>query len=344
MNTTLITAGIACIVGAIVGGGLKAFAIEIPALHSGTRQIALGGFGVILLAASLPLNGWLPGAAQGPAAAGPEASPTPAGAGCSPTWFGGAPPARVAVIEAGATDVEVQATSTESDGRRVVVIADDGRPVGAVTFALRSHEMFVVSGVVNAACERIESFHNETRGGDPSVLQNWDILDVTFGTVTFALRLGYSSGTVTANLIRFRGSDPTSSRTVPGPGPTGVCSAGWFGNAPSAPVTIIETGGDAEIRSADGGLDGPLIVVITDNGRAVGAISLRFYGGNTLFKIGEVVDSTCRSVDSFRNESRGGDRHVLQNFDTVALTFGTLTYTLRLGYSAGSISGQVSRV
>jgi hypothetical protein len=49
MTNTLLTAGLVCIIAAVIGGGLKAFGIEIPALQSTTRQILLGTLGLILL-------------------------------------------------------------------------------------------------------------------------------------------------------------------------------------------------------------------------------------------------------------------------------------------------------
>ncbi len=52
MNTTILTIGIGCIIAAIVGGGLKAFGMEIPALSSIKRQMLLSFFGVILVAGS----------------------------------------------------------------------------------------------------------------------------------------------------------------------------------------------------------------------------------------------------------------------------------------------------
>lgn len=52
MDTTLLTAGIACIIAGIVGGGLKAFGIELPIFKSIKRQIVLGVFGVLLCVAS----------------------------------------------------------------------------------------------------------------------------------------------------------------------------------------------------------------------------------------------------------------------------------------------------
>ena len=61
MQKALIVLGIVCILAAIVGGGLKAMAIELPKLESkGTRWI-LAGFGVCLLIGSQ----LVPGSASG---------------------------------------------------------------------------------------------------------------------------------------------------------------------------------------------------------------------------------------------------------------------------------------
>jgi hypothetical protein len=49
LDNVLISAGIACLIGAIVGGGLKAFGIEIPLLASVRRQSLLGLLGALLL-------------------------------------------------------------------------------------------------------------------------------------------------------------------------------------------------------------------------------------------------------------------------------------------------------
>jgi len=51
MQQTFLIAGLACLIAAIVGGGLKAFGIEIPLLSSRVRQTVLGLLGVILIAA-----------------------------------------------------------------------------------------------------------------------------------------------------------------------------------------------------------------------------------------------------------------------------------------------------
>jgi len=49
MTTTLLCAGLACIIAAVVGGRLKAYGIEVPVLQSVPRQVILGVFGMILV-------------------------------------------------------------------------------------------------------------------------------------------------------------------------------------------------------------------------------------------------------------------------------------------------------
>lgn len=53
MQTTFLTVGIACLIAAIVGGGLKAFDIQMPVLNSVPRQLVLGGLGVGFIAISV---------------------------------------------------------------------------------------------------------------------------------------------------------------------------------------------------------------------------------------------------------------------------------------------------
>jgi len=49
---TLLTTGLACIIAAIIGGGLKAFGVEIAVLRSWKRQALLAMFGAMLIAAA----------------------------------------------------------------------------------------------------------------------------------------------------------------------------------------------------------------------------------------------------------------------------------------------------
>jgi len=56
MNKTLFNTGLGCIIAAMVGGGLKAFDVDFPVLHTLNRQLAVGLLGVILVEASFTSN------------------------------------------------------------------------------------------------------------------------------------------------------------------------------------------------------------------------------------------------------------------------------------------------
>jgi hypothetical protein len=53
VENAFIAAGLASLIAAIVGGGLKAFGIEVPVLASRIRQLVLGIVGLLLLALGL---------------------------------------------------------------------------------------------------------------------------------------------------------------------------------------------------------------------------------------------------------------------------------------------------
>jgi hypothetical protein len=80
METTLLGAGLGCIVAAVVGGGLKAFGIEFPLLTSRRRQAALGTLGVLLASGGVALSRLpTPASAVGPPALDPAPPPSQSG-------------------------------------------------------------------------------------------------------------------------------------------------------------------------------------------------------------------------------------------------------------------------
>lgn len=56
MNEVLLTAGVAAVIIAVVGGGAKALGFEVPVLESGRRQLALGLVGFVFLGAAVALR------------------------------------------------------------------------------------------------------------------------------------------------------------------------------------------------------------------------------------------------------------------------------------------------
>lgn len=56
MENTLFGVGAGCIIAAVIGGGLKAFGMEIPLFNSIKRQVLLGLFGLILITSPFVLR------------------------------------------------------------------------------------------------------------------------------------------------------------------------------------------------------------------------------------------------------------------------------------------------
>ncbi len=76
MGTTLILTGVACIVAAIIGGGVKLLQVEFRVVESHSRQYLLGGFGALLVLGGLVVDGHL-GLAMNPAPPGANDNPAP---------------------------------------------------------------------------------------------------------------------------------------------------------------------------------------------------------------------------------------------------------------------------
>jgi len=72
MESTLLTAGLACLIAAVVGGGLKAFGIEIPLLATWGRQVGLFTLGLILCITAFAMRS--PSAPAGLRETGPPSS------------------------------------------------------------------------------------------------------------------------------------------------------------------------------------------------------------------------------------------------------------------------------
>jgi hypothetical protein len=53
MNTVLVTAGVVCLIAAVIGGRLKAFNIDIPPLESRGVRVTLGLLGIAFVAAAV---------------------------------------------------------------------------------------------------------------------------------------------------------------------------------------------------------------------------------------------------------------------------------------------------
>lgn len=118
----------------------------------------------------------------------------PALTGCLAGFFAVDDATRVQMVEAGTQGFDVipaQAPKTPPFG---VVITEGGQPVTALRVQfVAGGEVFRVLGVVTGACAPISGLRNIGRGGDPTLLQNWDTVRVPVGDKAYDVRLGASS-------------------------------------------------------------------------------------------------------------------------------------------------------
>jgi hypothetical protein len=120
------------------------------------------------------------------------------------------------------------------------------------------------------------------------------------------------------------------------------CLSALLSGIPRDRIDSVEVGmKDVEIIGSHQKLDSAFALVLTENGKRIGALRLRlFHSKNSssgLYKIEQAVDASCANVEDMRNTSRGGNPRELMNWDTMRETLGAHQYDLRIG-GEGSIN------
>jgi hypothetical protein len=122
--------------------------------------------------------------------------------------------------------------------------------------------------------------------------------------------------------------------TVAGPAaaPRPGCFAAYFDGLADARVTILEPGtNNFLLVGIDLSRAEPIGYLFTLNGQPFGAMRFNFIQANRFFRIESIVDADCQPIEDYVNAGRGGNRNVLQIWDTLQLTLGTQGYDLRMG-------------
>ena len=123
-----------------------------------------------------------------------------------------------------------------------------------------------------------------------------------------------------------------------------ACLTAFLQNVPKDRITTLENGTyDQQILGPHQSKDQAIALRLEENREFVGAIKLQFFSNNAMFKIDSIVDSECQPVEDFENRSRGGDKHVLQNYDEFEIRFKKRVYALRFDYDAGRINVNFTR-
>lgn len=116
------------------------------------------------------------------------------------------------------------------------------------------------------------------------------------------------------------------------------CLEHYLQDMPKDRVATLEEGvGSTDLIGPQQSSDGMIAIKFTENAAPVGAIKFRFFSNGEIFKVESIVDESCQAIEEYSNSSRGGDKRVLQNWDTLKMNLGGDLYFLRLGYDAGII-------
>ena len=111
-----------------------------------------------------------------------------------------------------------------------------------------------------------------------------------------------------------------------------ACFEGYFGGIADARVTTLEPGtNDFDLPTVDLTQSEPIGFMFTRDEQPLGAMRFRFVKANQFFRIEGIVDSRCEKIEGYVNASRGGDKNVLQQWDTLQLTLGNQSYALGMG-------------
>ncbi len=104
---------------------------------------------------------------------------------------------------------------------------------------------------------------------------------------------------------------------------------------PAARTFELEAGSEDVFFAKTGNSPDSFSLKLTESGQVIGSIDFLFFPGNNLFKIAKFVDGRGKAVTEYKNETRGGDKNALQDWDTLVFRLGGRSYGLRLGWHEG---------
>lgn len=123
------------------------------------------------------------------------------------------------------------------------------------------------------------------------------------------------------------------------------CLQELFRSIPKDRIGHVEAGTkDHQLIGPHQPKDQPIGIVFAENSKPLGALRFQFVSGSHFFKIDSVIDARCQPVEDYRNATRGGDKHVLQNWDDLQIRFGNAEYSVTLEYGQGIVDTDFIRI
>jgi len=126
---------------------------------------------------------------------------------------------------------------------------------------------------------------------------------------------------------------------------TDDCFAQYVSDIAADRVKTIEMGTvDFQVIAPNQPKDGVIGIKFTELNQAVAGMRFFFIPGSNVFKIETVVDAQCQAMENYANASRGGDKRVLQNWDSLQMRLGDQIYTVSLAYDSGEIGATTQHI
>ena len=168
--------------------------------------LGVAGFAYALLAGRSAPSPQAPTAASAPPAvtvptAVPSAPPPPSASGdCFAERLAGL---RSKTLEEGSVAVTLLAADEDKAAPVALRFTEAGVPLGALVFSFfEASQLFKLTAVLDAQCQPVADYANISRGGSRNSLQNWDSVEIAYGSDRYQLRLAYNAGEVSAGYFR----------------------------------------------------------------------------------------------------------------------------------------------
>jgi len=131
---------------------------------------------------------------------------------------------------------------------------------------------------------------------------------------------------------------PGASTEAPAPSTSTGCFDRYFSDFPPDRKSTVEVGtSDKTVLSASQTKTAPIALLFNENRETFGGITFNVFASDNLFKVDAIIDANCQPIEQYANVSRGGDKNVFQNWDTLQMTMNNQSYMLTLGYSEGEV-------
>jgi hypothetical protein len=177
------------------GGTIKWLGAEVTSKGAGLPLIALGVISVAFAAVRYdPVTRQLNGEPADSVAIKATAH-QPGDSSCLVAWRSAVPRDRVHTLEVGMRDVEIIGSHQPLDQPFVLVLTENGQRIGALRIRLyqstsANAALFKIEEAVDGGCSDVQEMRNDSRGGNPRELQNWDTVRLSLGSHQYDLRIG----------------------------------------------------------------------------------------------------------------------------------------------------------